>query len=157
MLSEELGIPSGNVIPTMNGYNACASSLSPGLKMAASSSDNPAARLGCFFKTDFLCMSCGGVILSITRSKEHFETLRNLRPVSRELVRKYIRAWRESGFYLSLVFRGCIAWFLLVIGVEYSNLSIEIEIESVVAWQTTIRAYSLTCFELYISNLVHRI
>ena len=96
------------------------------------------------------------VIPSTTRSKEHSETLRNLRAVSRKLVRKYIRAWRESGFYLSLVFRGCITWFLLVIGVEYSNLSIEIGIESVVAWQTTIRAYSLTCSELYISSL-HRI
>lgn len=50
MLSEELGIPSGNVIPTMNGYNACASSLSPGLKVAASSLDNPAARLGGFLQ-----------------------------------------------------------------------------------------------------------
>ncbi|KAL4809797.1 hypothetical protein BDV18DRAFT_166560 [Aspergillus unguis] len=60
--------------------------------------ENPAARLADFFETDFLRMSCGGMILDTTRSREHSVTLRSLGPIDRELVMHYVKAWKECGF-----------------------------------------------------------
>jgi nucleoside-diphosphate-sugar epimerase len=59
---------------------------------------NPAAKLIDFLDTQFVRMSCGGLILDTAKSTEHSETLRNQRPVSCELVRKYIRAWKDIRF-----------------------------------------------------------
>ncbi|CAI7662355.1 unnamed protein product [Penicillium glandicola] len=61
-------------------------------------SENPAARLADFFEADFLRMSCGGMILDTARTKEHSETFRGLGPIEESLVRRYIQAWKESGF-----------------------------------------------------------
>lgn len=96
VLCDELSIPPANVIP-YDEWLQCVRQFPPSL----AASENPAARLADFFETDFLHMSCGGVIPSTTRSKEHSKTLRNLRPIDRELVVKYIQAWKESGFLSS--------------------------------------------------------
>ncbi|KAJ9148399.1 Male sterility, NAD-binding [Pleurostoma richardsiae] len=62
--------------------------------------DNPAAKLVDFLEQDFERMSCGGILLRTEHSCEHSETLRKAHEegVSDGVVRKYINAWRVSGF-----------------------------------------------------------
>jgi hypothetical protein len=60
--------------------------------------DNPAGRLVDFLENNYVRMSCGGLILDTAKSVEHSETLRNTQAVSGDLVRKYVRAWKEMGF-----------------------------------------------------------
>ncbi|KAH0494010.1 hypothetical protein TgHK011_000646 [Trichoderma gracile] len=60
--------------------------------------DNPSAKAMDFFEHKFKHMSCGGVTMATDHALEHSETLRAVQPVSDELVRKYIQAWKESGF-----------------------------------------------------------
>ncbi|KAM5457936.1 Type I Iterative PKS [Microsporum canis] len=61
-------------------------------------SNNPAKMLLDFFKDHFARMSCGGLILDTTKSREHSQTLANARPISPEFVAKYITRWKTSGF-----------------------------------------------------------
>jgi hypothetical protein len=60
--------------------------------------DNPAGRLVDFLDTHFVRMSCGGLVLDTAKSREHSETLRREEAVSAELMRKYVRAWKDMGF-----------------------------------------------------------
>ncbi|KAE8141925.1 hypothetical protein BDV38DRAFT_278709 [Aspergillus pseudotamarii] len=93
ILSDALDISPANIVPYddwLQRVRNCPPSIP--------ASENPAVRLIDFFEADFLRMSCGGMILDTTHSKEHSATLRNSGPVDRELVMKYIRAWKESGF-----------------------------------------------------------
>lgn len=60
--------------------------------------DNPAAKMIDCLEENFVRMSCSGLILDTTKIAEHSATLRDLRLVSCELVRKYVRAWKEMGF-----------------------------------------------------------
>lgn len=95
ILSDALDIPRTNIIP-YGEWLQRVSNCPPSIP----ASENPAVRLVDFFQTDFLRMSCGGMILDTTHSKEHSTTLRSLGPIDRELVMKYIRAWKDSGFLL---------------------------------------------------------
>lgn len=60
--------------------------------------DNPAAKLIGFLDGNFIRMSCGGLLLDTTKSREHSKTLANVGPVGEDTARKYIRAWKEMGF-----------------------------------------------------------
>ncbi|KAL8720574.1 MAG: hypothetical protein Q9225_002593 [Loekoesia sp. 1 TL-2023] len=60
--------------------------------------DNPAAKLVEFLQEDFVRMSCGGVLLETTKSREHSQTLRSVGAVGADVVRGYLRAWKSSGF-----------------------------------------------------------
>lgn len=60
--------------------------------------DNPAAKAQDFFEHKFELMSCGGVTMATDRAREHSPALRAAQPVSDELVRKYIEAWKATGF-----------------------------------------------------------
>ncbi|OCL13142.1 non-reducing polyketide synthase 1 [Glonium stellatum] len=60
--------------------------------------DNPAAKLVDFLEEHFVRMSCGGLILDTTRSREHSKTLASEKVISAELVRSYISAWKAMGF-----------------------------------------------------------
>jgi len=60
--------------------------------------DNPAGKVIEFLDEHFIRMSCGGLILDTTKSREHSRTLANTRPVSADLARKYVLAWKDSGF-----------------------------------------------------------
>ncbi|KAH6623650.1 hypothetical protein F5144DRAFT_658610, partial [Chaetomium tenue] len=60
--------------------------------------DNPAAKAQDFFEHKFELMSCGGVTMATTRACEHSSTLRAAQPVSDELIRKYVEAWKTTGF-----------------------------------------------------------
>lgn len=67
-------------------------------RFRGSISDNPALQLEEFFIHYFIPMSCGGLILDTTKTKEHSKTMREIGPVSSDLVAKYIACWKESGF-----------------------------------------------------------
>ncbi|KAK3681621.1 hypothetical protein B0T22DRAFT_299376 [Podospora appendiculata] len=60
--------------------------------------ENPAARLVDFLDTHFERMSCGGLILDTARASEHSETMAHEGPVSPELARLYVQAWKDMGF-----------------------------------------------------------
>ncbi|KAL6891182.1 polyketide synthase [Trichoderma longibrachiatum] len=60
--------------------------------------DNPSAKAMDFFEHKFKHMSCGGVTMATDNALEHSASLRAVQPVSDELVRKYIQAWKDSGF-----------------------------------------------------------
>ncbi|KNG83914.1 putative polyketide synthase, partial [Aspergillus nomiae NRRL 13137] len=95
ILSDALEIPQANIVPYEKWLQRVRN-----YPPSIAGSENPAVRLIDFFETDFLRMSCGGMILDTTQSKEHSATLRSLGPIDRELVMKYIRAWKDSGFLL---------------------------------------------------------
>lgn len=60
--------------------------------------DNPAATLLEFLDSNYIRMSCGGLVLDVKKTLEHSETLRSIGPVSDEVVRKYIHIWKEIKF-----------------------------------------------------------
>ena len=60
--------------------------------------DNPAILLLDFLDANYLRMSCGGLVLDVSRTLEHSKTLRAVGPVSEKIVRKYIHIWKEIGF-----------------------------------------------------------
>ncbi|KAK2748181.1 Type I Iterative PKS [Myotisia sp. PD_48] len=60
--------------------------------------DNPAKKMIDFFEHHFRRMSCGGLIMETTRSREHSTTLATMKPISANLVKKYIMAWKYSQF-----------------------------------------------------------
>ena len=59
---------------------------------------NPAATLVEFLDENYLRMSCGGLVLGVERAVEHSRTLKGVGPVMEEVVRRYVRVWREIGF-----------------------------------------------------------
>lgn len=91
ILGDALGVPRGNVIPFEDWLDAVR-----GFKGLIK--DNPAKPLADFLSRNFVRMSCGGLILDTTRSRAHSPTLRKLGHVSREMVLKYIQAWKSMGF-----------------------------------------------------------
>ncbi|KAI2607013.1 ketoacyl-synt-domain-containing protein [Hypoxylon fragiforme] len=60
--------------------------------------NNPAAALVDFLDSNYLRMSCGGLVLEPKNTLEHSQTLSAVGPVSEEVVRKYIYVWKEIGF-----------------------------------------------------------
>ncbi|KAL8709501.1 MAG: hypothetical protein Q9220_005743 [cf. Caloplaca sp. 1 TL-2023] len=60
--------------------------------------DNPAARLIGFLDDNFQRMSCGGLILDTSNAREHSKTLAAQGPVEADVVRGYVRKWKEMGF-----------------------------------------------------------
>jgi thioester reductase-like protein/acyl carrier protein len=65
---------------------------------AAPSRNNPASSLLEFLDSNYLRMSCGGLVLDVKHTLEHSKTLAAVGPVSEEVVRKYIHIWKEIGF-----------------------------------------------------------
>ncbi|KAL4936283.1 hypothetical protein BDV06DRAFT_228045 [Aspergillus oleicola] len=93
ILADALNIPRPNVVPYEEWLRRVRQ-FPPSLTV----SENPAATLADFFETDFLRMSCGGMILDTTRSREHSATLKSLGPIDRELVMDYVAAWKACSF-----------------------------------------------------------
>jgi thioester reductase-like protein/acyl carrier protein len=60
--------------------------------------NNPAATLLEFLDSNYLRMSCGGLVLDTKKACEHSKTLANVGIVSEEVLRKYVHVWREIGF-----------------------------------------------------------
>lgn len=59
---------------------------------------NPAAMALGFLEDHFERMACGGIVLDTVRSSEHSETMAAEGPVSAEVVKAYVRSWKETGF-----------------------------------------------------------
>ncbi|KAI1736434.1 hypothetical protein F4680DRAFT_469083 [Xylaria scruposa] len=95
VLADALGIPSTNVIPFKDWLERVKDSSR---SAQAPERDNPAILLLDFLDDNFLRMSCGGLLLDTTNTREHSKTLRDLGPVSESLARRYVRAWKENGF-----------------------------------------------------------
>ena len=60
--------------------------------------DNPAAKLIEFLDSNSIRMSCGDLFLDTVKSREHSKTLSDVGPVSEDVAKKYIEAWKEMGF-----------------------------------------------------------
>jgi thioester reductase-like protein/acyl carrier protein len=65
---------------------------------AAPQKNNPALLLAEFLESNYLRMSCGGLVLDVAHSVEQSKTLREIGPVPEKVVRKYIHIWKEIGF-----------------------------------------------------------
>jgi hypothetical protein len=95
LLASELGIPEKNIIPFQEWIRRVRSfptGAAPGCDL------NPAKRLVDFLETDFLRMSCGGVLLATERSQKDSNVMRSVRSVDDTTVRKYISSWKARGF-----------------------------------------------------------
>lgn len=92
VLADALNIPLKNIIPFTNWVRRVR--CFPG----SVEKDNPAFKLVDFLDGNFLRMSCGGLLLDTARSTTHSPTLTAVGPVSDEVVRGYIRYWKEIGF-----------------------------------------------------------
>jgi thioester reductase-like protein len=60
--------------------------------------NNPASTLLSFLDSNYLRLSCGGLVLEVKKTLEHSKTLSAVGPVSEEVARKYIHIWKEIGF-----------------------------------------------------------
>lgn len=65
---------------------------------AAPQRNNPAATLLEFLDDNYIRMSCGGLVLEPKHTLEHSKSLRAVKPVSEEVIRKYVHIWKEIGF-----------------------------------------------------------
>ncbi|OBT51641.1 Type I Iterative Polyketide synthase (PKS) [Pseudogymnoascus sp. 24MN13] len=65
---------------------------------AAPQRNNPASTLLEFLDSNYLRMSCGGLVLDVKNTLEHSKTLAAVGPVPEEVARKYIHIWKEIGF-----------------------------------------------------------
>ena len=65
---------------------------------AAPQRDNPASTLLEFLDSNYLRMSCGGLVLNVEHTLQHSKTLASVGAVSEAVARKYIQIWREIGF-----------------------------------------------------------
>ncbi|KAK7957300.1 Acyl transferase/acyl hydrolase/lysophospholipase [Apiospora aurea] len=59
---------------------------------------NPASILSEFLESNYLRMSCGGLVLDVSNTLKHSSTLRGVGPVPQEILGKYIHIWKEIGF-----------------------------------------------------------
>lgn len=92
VLADALDIPRANIIPFDDWLDRVRQF--PG----STETDNPARKVIEFLNEHFLRMACGGLILDTTKSREHSKTLASQEPVSADLVRKYVCAWKDMGF-----------------------------------------------------------
>ncbi|RDW93938.1 uncharacterized protein DSM5745_01260 [Aspergillus mulundensis] len=92
VLADALDVPRQNIIPFDRWVRKVRESP------LSIDTDNPAGRLIGFLDHHFLRMSCGGLLLDTTRTREHSPTLAAQGPVSGEVARKYVQAWKATGF-----------------------------------------------------------
>ncbi|PLB44277.1 putative polyketide synthase [Aspergillus steynii IBT 23096] len=67
-------------------------------RFRASPVDNPALQLLDLFTYYFIPMSCGGLVLDTEKTRVHSPTMQSMQPVSGDLVKLYVEAWKRSGF-----------------------------------------------------------
>ncbi|KAI1778853.1 putative polyketide synthase [Hypoxylon cercidicola] len=94
VLADALGIPTSQFVPFKEWLGMVARSSKP-------ETENPAGRLVDFLEQNFERLSCGGLVLDTTKAQEHSAAMRALTPVSAEVAKGYIRAWKEMGFLAS--------------------------------------------------------
>ncbi|KAL4895336.1 hypothetical protein BDV59DRAFT_173720 [Aspergillus ambiguus] len=94
VVAEALNIPINRRMPFQKWLGMVAHSSKP-------ETENPTRRLVPFLEQNFERLSCGGLVLDTTKAQEHSAAMRALRPVSADVARGYIRAWKEMGFLAS--------------------------------------------------------
>ena len=92
VVADALDIPRSNIVPFEEWVDLVRNS--PG----SLEKDNPASKLIDFLDSNFLRMSCGGLLLDTTKTREHSKTLRAVEPVSADLTGRFIEYWRNTGF-----------------------------------------------------------
>lgn len=96
VLADEMGIPSANIIPFPEWVQRVRHW--PRREDNGSQGANPAYLLVDFLDSNFIRMSCGGLLMGTAKAREHSPTLAKLGPVNESLIRQYVRSWREMGF-----------------------------------------------------------
>lgn len=91
MFANKLDIPRRNVIPFKQWIERVRN-------FPGSVEDNPAVKLIEFLDSNFIRMSCGGLLLDTVKSREHSKTLAAVGPVSEDVAKNYIDAWKMTGF-----------------------------------------------------------
>lgn len=91
VLAGELAIPPENIVPFGEWVHRVRT-------FPGSVDDNPDARLVDFLDDNFVRMSCGGMLLETKNSCEHSATMRSVRAVSQETVKRYLEWWKLKGF-----------------------------------------------------------
>lgn len=92
MLADALDIPASNIIPFDDWVSRVRrSSLAPEI-------DNPAARLVDFLEFHFRRMSCGGLLLDLSKACKDSAALASVGPVGEDVVKKYVASWKAMGF-----------------------------------------------------------
>ncbi|KAI0377220.1 hypothetical protein F5Y04DRAFT_292160 [Hypomontagnella monticulosa] len=91
VLATALDIPLHHIIPFQDWIKRVRRS-------PLSETENPVARAVDFLEANFERMSCGGIILDTHKAKEHSETMAMQGPVSVDVARSYISAWKSMGF-----------------------------------------------------------
>ena len=94
ILADAMGIPPNNIIPFQDWVGKVRDRMASGKPDTA----NPAAKLIDFLDGNFTRMSCGGLLLETKHTEEHSKTMREVGPIDGETARKFIHAWKESGF-----------------------------------------------------------
>ena len=59
---------------------------------------NPGYLLVDFLDSNFIRMSCGGLLLGTSKARKHSPTLAKLGPVDERLIRRFVQTWKEKGF-----------------------------------------------------------
>lgn len=90
-LAQALHVPAHKIVP----YERWVDRVR---RFRGSTSDNPAIQLIGFFEQYFLPMSCGGLILDTTETRQCSRTMQNMEAVGRDLIMKYVEAWKQTGF-----------------------------------------------------------
>lgn len=90
LMTKELGIPADRVISVKDWVNEVKIS-----KLDRSS--NPAALFGDFFSTYYVPLMCGRALDS-KQSRADSKTMAELGPISDEVMKLYIDAWKQTGF-----------------------------------------------------------
>nr|A5PHD6.2 RecName: Full=3-methylorcinaldehyde synthase; Short=MOS; AltName: Full=Non-reducing polyketide synthase 1; AltName: Full=Xenovulene A biosynthesis cluster protein aspks1 [Sarocladium sp. 'schorii']AFD18255.1 PKS1 [Sarocladium strictum]AWM95789.1 non-reduciing polyketide synthase methylorcinaldehyde synthase [Sarocladium sp. 'schorii']CAN87161.2 methylorcinaldehyde synthase [Sarocladium strictum] len=97
VLADEMGI-SSEALPFQEWVQTVRDWPRQGDNTAAGA--NPAYLLVDFLEDHFLRMSCGGLLLGTAKAREHSPSLAGMGPVSDELLRLFVRSWKEVGFLL---------------------------------------------------------
>ncbi|KAF2844227.1 ketoacyl-synt-domain-containing protein [Plenodomus tracheiphilus IPT5] len=98
--------PNGQSWREMNGYLQAALKIPNVIPFhdwlkrvrGAPQKDIPALLLSDFLESNYLRMSCGGLVLDVSHTLKHSATLRGVGPVSNQILRKYVHIWKEIGF-----------------------------------------------------------
>ncbi|KAJ5298839.1 uncharacterized protein N7443_006959 [Penicillium atrosanguineum] len=92
VLADALGIPPQAIIPFKGWISRVRRSPMP------LETENPAARLVDFLDDHFERISCGGLVLDTSKTQEHSETMASAGPVSPEVARLYVAAWKKMDY-----------------------------------------------------------
>ncbi|WYZ46688.1 hypothetical protein EsH8_IX_000913 [Colletotrichum jinshuiense] len=94
VLSDALGIPPSGIVPFRDWLRLVCRSPLP-------ETENPASWIVDFLDHNFERISCSDLIQDITKAQEHSKIMAGVGPVSSEVARGYVRAWKQMGFLTS--------------------------------------------------------